>query len=283
MDENNKTIVIGEHKYPFKVPLSLIQLSKYLEYFLPNSKRELKDIFVKLGLDSASRRKLNNTIVFKTDAGERMKLLNINKALTMELFASGMISYFDHPPEVQSNCVVNRSLDHETAEDNQISAMPNNFAPGGVPDVLVNYGDFSVVLEVSAKSMPSLNHYKDQLNGALKHARTIRENGYDKPLYCLVIHERSLQLTDNRNALKEVLDQIDPSEQINIIATSIQEFAELGQEMAGEYEYYISKVSSDDLHNVLKASAEKGIFGQFKEEFLSYLDNLESKDNPLLF
>lgn len=161
--ENNKTIAIGTHKDPYKVPLNLDQLSIYLQYIIPNSKRELKEIFGKFKLDSASRRIQLNTIDFKTDAGERMNLQNINKGLTMELFASGMFGYFDHPSEVHSNCLVNRYQPQGEVDDSQYLAVPNNFAQGGVPDVQVDYTNFMVILEVSAKSKTTSEHFRSQL------------------------------------------------------------------------------------------------------------------------
>lgn len=281
MDENNKTIAIGTHKDPYKVPLNLDQLSKYLQYIIPNSKRELKEIFGKFKLDSASRRIQVNTIDFKTDAGERMNLQNINKGLTMELFASGMFSYFDHPSEVHSNCLVNRYQPQGEVDDSQYLTVPNNFAQGGVPDVQVDYTNFMVILEVSAKSKTTSEHFRSQLNGALKHARAIRENGYDKALYCLVIHERSLKLTENKFVLEKVLETIKPSEQIYITAISIQEFADLGQKMAGTYENDISIIQNDNLLSVLKTTVEKGIHGQFHDEFVKCLNDLKPKPTYL--
>jgi len=278
MDKNNKTIAIGTHKDPYKVPLNLKQLSIYLQYIIPSSKREMKEIFGKFELDSASRRRQLNTIDFTTDANERKTLQNINKGLTMELFASGMFSYFDHPSEVHSNCLVNRYQPQGAVDDSQYHVVPKNYAQGGMPDVQIDYTNFMVILEVSAMEKPSLEYFKKQLNGALKHARSIRENGYDKPLYCLAINERSLDLTKNKFELEKVLETIKPSEQIYITAISIQEFADLGQEMAGTYENDISNVQSDNLLSVLKATVENGVDGQFHEEFVKCLDDLKPKE-----
>ncbi len=277
MVENNKTIAIGTDKDPYKVPLNLKQLSIYMQYIIPNSKREMKDIFGKFDLDSASRRKQLNTIDFKTDAGERMTLQKINKGLTMELFASGMFSYFDHPSEVHSNCVANRYHPQGAVDKNQYQVVPKNYAPGGMPDVQIDYTNFMVMLEVSAKEKPTLGDLSKQFNGALKHARTIREDGYDKPIYCLVIHERSLMETKNKTALKEVLEVINPSEQIYITAISILEFAGLGQVMADTYENAISIIQNDNLLSVLKATVEKGVEGKFHDEFVKCLKDLKPK------
>ena len=277
MDENNKTIAIGTHKDPYKVPLNLKQLSIYLQYIIPSSKREMKEIFGKFDLDSASRRRQLNTIDFTTDANERKTLQNINKGLTMELFASGMFSYFDHPSEVHSNCLVNRYQPQGAVDDSQYHVVPKNYAQGGMPDVQIDYTNFMVMLEVSSMEKPNLQHFSNQFNGALKHARAIRENGYDKAIYCLVIHERSLMETKNKAALKEVLEVINPSEHIYITAISILEFAGLGQVMAGTYEDVISIIQSDNLLSVLKATVEKGVDGKFHDEFVKCLKDLKPK------
>jgi hypothetical protein len=271
MDEIRTTIAIGKDKDPYKVPLSLIQLARYLQYIVPSSGRELKHIFDLMDLDLTSRRRMHNRIEFKTDTGERMKLQIINKALTMELFAGSMFGYIDHPSEVHSNCVVHRYQPQDADDDNQYQAMPSNFAQGGVPDVQVDYGTFMMILEVSSKSRPSLEHFRNQLEGALKHARAVREDGYAKPIYCLVIHERSLNLTENKRVLEKVLQDIKSSEQIFATATSIQEFAELGQDMAEQFKNVISKVNSDKLLAILQATAQQGIYGQFHDEFRKVL------------
>ena len=70
MNENHKTIAIGKDKDPYTVPLTLIQLSRYIGYIVPNSKRELKHIFELMNIDSATRRVHGNNIEFKTDVHE---------------------------------------------------------------------------------------------------------------------------------------------------------------------------------------------------------------------
>lgn len=275
MNENNKTIAIGKHKDPYTVPLSLIQLSKYIQYIIPNANREWKDIFKLLELDSSSRNRKLNTIDYKTDARERMTLQNINKGLSMELFGSGIFSHFDHPSEIHSNCVVKRFQSEQATDDNCRHIVPNNYAPSGLPDVVIDYTTYILLLEVSAKSKPPLAHFRSQLDGAVLHARAIREEGCDKPIYCLVINARSLNVTENKIALGKVLEEIKPSEQIFITVTSIQELGDLGQKMAERYEDYISKVRREDLLSVLTATVEKGTYGQFHEEFGKFLFNLK--------
>lgn len=275
MEDKNKTIYIGKDKDTYEMPLNLIQLATYLDYFGANSKRDLKHIFGMLDLDSPSRRRYENTIDFKTDENERKTLQVINKALTMELFASGMFGYIDHPAEVHSNCLVKRYQAKDAVDDSNYLAMPSNFAQGGVPDVRVNYENFIVILEVSAKYQPSLEDYKKQLNGALKHARSMRGEGYDKPIYCLLINERTLVHAVNKEVMKEVLKNIESSEQIYITAMSIGEFAALGQKMAKTYEDDISNIRSDDLHEVLEATVKKGIYGKFHEIFEERLKSVK--------
>lgn len=265
MDNKNRTINIGKNKNSYEMPLNLTQMATFLEYFPSGSKRDLKHIFRLFDLDSSSRKLNDNTIEFKTDTKERMQLQIINKALTMELLTSGIFSYIDHPMEVNSNCLANHYRPQDAADDKPDITTPSNFAQGGVPDTHIEYENYKVILEVSAKYQPSLEDFRRQLNGALKHARELRKNDYKKPIYCLLINERSLNLVENKEALKNVLNDINPSEQIYITAISTGEFAEMGQAIAKMSEGYISKLQSDDLHEVLQATVEKGIYGKFHE------------------
>lgn len=281
MEDKNKTISIGKDKDTYEMPLNLTQLATYLDYFSSNSKRDLKHIYGMLDLDPSSRKRYENTIDFKTDEKERKTLQIINKALTMELFASGMFGYIDHPVEVHSNCLVKRYQAKDSVDNSRCLAMPSNFAQGGVPDVKVNYEKFIVILEVSAKYQPSMEDYKKQLNGALKHARSMRGEGHEKPIYCLLINERTLDHVVNKEVMKEVLKNIEPSEQIYLTAMSIGEFAALGQKMAKTYEDDISKIHSDDLHEVLEATVKKGIYGKFHEIFAERLESVKLQDTDL--
>ena len=283
MHDKNKTIVIGENKNSYKMPLGLIQMSMYLEYISLNSTRELKYIFDLLNLSSSSRVKYGNTIDFKTAERERINLRNINKALTMELFSSGIFGYIDNPTEVHANCLVSHCQSQKLNNAENHITVPSNFAQGGVPDVQIDYGDFMVILEVSAKYQPSIEHYKKQLRGALKHARTIRKDGYIKPIYCILINERSLSLVENIMAMKEILGEIKPREKIYVASISIEEFANLGQVLGEKYEEEITKMASDDLHDILKATVKKGVNGKFHETLVEYLKSLNSPTNRFIF
>ena len=279
MVKKNNPIRIGKNKDPYEMPLSLFQMATYLEYFPSNSKRELKHIYGLLALDPPTRRLNDNTIKFKTDVKERMQLQIINKALTMELLSSGMFGYIDHPAEVHANCLVSRYQPKDAVDEEHYLAVPSNFAQGGVPDVQIDYENYAVILEVSAKYQPSLQDYKKQLNGALKHARSLRETIPEKPIYCFVINERSLSLVENKEEMIKVLKDIHSSEKIYIIALSIEEFAALGKVMARMSEDLISKITSDDLHEVLQAAVEKGAYGNFREILEKRLYKTQS-DSP---
>lgn len=283
MHDKNKTIVIGENKNSYKMPLGLIQMSMYLEYISLNSTRELKYIFDLLNLGSSSRVKYGNTIDFKTAERERINLRNINKALTMELFSSGIFGYIDNPTEVHANCLVSHCHSQKLNNVESHVTVPSNFAQGGVPDVQIDYEDFMVILEVSAKYQPSIEHYKKQLRGALKHARTIREDGYEMPIYCILINERSLSLVENIMAMKELLAEIKPIEKIYVTSMSIDEFSNLGQVLGEKYEEDISKMVSDDLHSILKATVEKGVNGKFHEILVEFLESLNPPTNGFTF
>ena len=277
MDDKNKTIAIGKDKDPYEVPLNLIELATFLEYFSSNGNRDLKYIFSLLGLDLPSRREFGNTVPFEADVKESRALRSINKGLTMEIFTSGMFGYIDHPAEVHANCTVSHYYPKDAVGNKHVIAVPHNFAQRNMPDAQIDYEDFMVILEVSAKHQPSLEFYKKQLNGALKHARSTREKGYDKPIYCLLINECDPADAVNKEAMQKVLKDINSSEQIYITAISVVTFARLGQVMAENYEEEITKIRSDDLHNVLKAIVEKGVSGKFHE---IYLDALDAVDSP---
>ncbi len=281
MDNKNKAIVIGKNKDSYVMPLNLIQLATYLEYFGMNAQRDLKDIYSKIDLDPSSRNKYGNTIDFKSSAKDRMNLQRINKALTMELFTSSMFGYIDNPTEVHANCLVTQSRSQKSNEGGGCIVVPSNFAQGGVPDAQIDYGDFMVILEVSAKYQPSIEDYKKQLNGALKHARSILDDAYKKPIYAILINERSLVHTENKKAMEEVLKNIKPSEKISITSMSTDEFAYLGQRMGKDFDDEISKVDSDGLHDILKATTEKGVNGRFHESLVNYLDDKKSLSNGL--
>ena len=90
----------------------------------------------------------------------------------MELFARGVFRYIDSPSEVHANCLVYQCQPKESIGVENTDTMPSNYAQGGLPDVQIDYGEFLVLLEVSAKYQPSIEHYKKQLRGALKHARS---------------------------------------------------------------------------------------------------------------
>ena len=265
MVKKNKPIRIGKNKDPYEVPLSLLQMATYMEYLCSNADRDLKYIFRLLNLDPPKRRLNDNTIDFKTNEKERRNLRNINKGLTMELLSSGMFGYIDHPVEVHANCLANHRQPQSSVDEKHCSAVPNNFAQGGVPDAQIEYENYTVILEVSAKYQPSLEDYIKQLNGALKHARSLRKEIPEKPIYCLVINERSLDLVENKEKMKEVLKNIHSSEKIYIIAISIEKFANLGKVMGKMNEDLISKITSNDLHEVLQETIEKGVYGKFHE------------------
>ncbi|MEW8492515.1 MAG: hypothetical protein AB2604_01830 [Candidatus Thiodiazotropha taylori] len=232
-------------------------------------------------LDSSARRKSGNTIKFKPYVKPSRQLRIINKALTMELLNSGMFGHIDHPAKVQSNCTVSNIRAQNSSGDTDSAVVPNNFAQGGVPDVTVDYESFMVMLEVSAKYQRSLEDFVKQLNGALKHARELRDQKYGQPIYCVTINERTLEHVPNKEALEEVLKDIQPSEEIYLTVVSIEEFASLGHAMAGDYKNEAASVSAADLLTVLKATAEKGVNGNFHRLFEEHLAGLKSRaGNP---
>ena len=139
----------------------------------------------KFGLDAVSRRKQDNQLTFQPDAQERIKQSRrINKALTMELVMSSLLTYIDHPDAVISGCGVNRE------------GLPHYFAPALVPDIVVHPADaeppFQIVCEVSANREMTDYVYVMQLEETLRHAREAHDSEGVAVTYGLVANLRKI-------------------------------------------------------------------------------------------
>jgi|GEM_PF-3665275 len=145
---------------------------------------------------------------------------------------------------------------------------------------MIHFEKFMILLEVSAKFQPSLTHFESQLDSAVNHARSIHEE-YKRPIFCLLINERSLEESMVSKALKDILDKIKPSERIFLTATSIQEFSELGHIMSDNYEDVLSDITSADLYRLLKTTMANGVKGRFHVEFAAALKAVKSPTMPL--
>ena len=152
-----------------------------------------ENVYVPLRLDQKSRIAHGNLIGDgKQSVAQRR---HANKGLSMELCAAGTADKLDRPAEVWSFCALG------------IDGRPNNFAPGGVPDVVADYGSFLVVIEASAKKRPSDDDYRGQLESGLNHAESVaREWGSaEKPCFCLIVNERSFEEQGARRVFRDFI------------------------------------------------------------------------------
>lgn len=176
-----------------------------------------RNVYGPLGLDQASRKRHENLVgrgVLGV-AGRR----RVNKGLSMELCAAGAADKLDRPAEVRAFCALNGE------------GRPNNFAPGGVPDVAADYGSFLVVVEASAKRSPSDDDYHSQLEAGLRHAQQEMEKrgAHDKPCFCLIVNERSFEGQATRRVFGKFVrgHGRDAPEWPKLVPFSVDDFADL--------------------------------------------------------
>ena len=139
----------------------------------------------RLGLDAATRRKQDNTLTLdKEKEGWIKSARKINKALTMELVVSSLLTYIDHPELVISGCSVNRN------------GLPHYFAPALAPDIVVQPADgepaFQIVCEVSANREMTDYVYLTQLEETLRHAQEAHDSQGVAVTYGLVANLRKI-------------------------------------------------------------------------------------------
>ena len=101
------------------------------------------------------------------------------KGLAMELLAASIFRHLDAPGSV---------IAWATARN----GLPNSAAPGGRPDVIAEYYEwedapgFKIIAEVSSVRDVTADFYKQQLESALRHARSEVEKSPGSRVYCLV-------------------------------------------------------------------------------------------------
>ena len=247
MKRNKKTILIGKDDSPYLVPLTLRQSAVYVDYLRFGCKRELDYIFNLMDLGSRTRKLFDNEIDFESNGNTRKGLRVINKGLSMELLTSYVLSYIDNPTQVHPNCTVTKH------DDNKV--IPKNYAQGGEIDIVIDYPEFKLLVEVSAKHQPSLSHYKKQVENALKHARKLREEGEGKLIHCLLVNERSLSIQENKLTMLEICKDIKEEEEIYLTSLSTEEFSIMGDKLGKEYEEDTEQIKSKELLEVFNRSA----------------------------
>ena len=137
-----------------------------------------------MGLDGRSRARDDNKLNLTTEEKRRITAHKINKGLTMEMVMSSLLTFVDHPGAVASRCVPNKR------------GLPNNFAQGGLPDIVFHPADnepsFQVACEVSANKEMDDDTYLGQLETGLEHARTEHRKARVAVTYLFVANLRKI-------------------------------------------------------------------------------------------
>ena len=168
-------------------------------------------------------------------------LFNINKGLALEKLAVYFMHYINSPTYSRSNCMMHRE-----------SGLPVNYAPPGTQDGIVDYGDYRLSLEVSAKADMGRRDFEKQLEGGLNHAK---DAGFD---ILMVV----TQWGPETPGAKAVLDDFRQNhehdlETIDIIPISIKTLHSIGSWLCDDYEFKTSekKISEENMKAVFKALA----------------------------
>ena len=234
-------MVCGSEDPPLEVhPLHLKIISHCLHNLVDNQRRSIGEIAEIFQIDKESRRKFGNELVkYQTDEYEDEDegegedgeappeessiddLFRINKALALEKLTAYFMFQTDTPVSSRSY-----SLMHEA------SGLPCNHAPPKVPDGIIDYGDFKVCLEVTAKANMSQEYYIKQLEGGLKHIKdtncnilmVVSEWGPDDPRAA-----ETLEVVRNRYP-KEF-------EGIDLIPISIGTLSGIGSKLGNDFEF----------------------------------------------
>ena len=204
--------------------LPLIAVIKYLFHLLNHDwTANEKRITPALGIDKKSRKAQDN----KLNIGPRKikEYRNSNKGLTMELLCSLLLSQFDSPRVVTSNCVTRRP------------GLPHHYAPPGFTDIRACYpasngtAAFGLIAEVSAKRQVTKDFYIRQLEQALEHGLVLADRLAeskaaccpDMPTYALMINGGMIGNKDDKSGLHGIYrtflqeNHIGPDSNVRII------------------------------------------------------------------
>ena len=137
-----------------------------------------------VGLDAENRRRTDNRLNVAIDSRVNASR-KINKALSMELTMSSLLAYFDSPRQVTTYCTLSAG------------GIPNNYAQGGVPDILyrptTSTPTFQVIWEVSANRELTDDAYRDdQLAPALHHAKKLHKSASVDVTYVVIANLRKI-------------------------------------------------------------------------------------------
>ena len=184
--------------YPHSCRTASRQLGELLK---SNLRALVLRVFPSVGIDLASRRRKKN--LFYDEHGKVIKLSvkewrSINKGLGMELLSASLFACLDHPLEVKSFCQLS---EHGHCE-------PKSYAAHKLADLEVDYGTFSLVVEVSAKQRVTTENYRTQVNQAINHSKVLIEANPTKPVYALVINHGSIE---RRMIFRDIYEELEPA------------------------------------------------------------------------
>lgn len=144
----------------------------------------VRHVYPAVGIDNDTRREQDN--VLNIDSSQIQEYRSVNKALSMELLCSLLLTHLAHPIWVRSWCEIRRE------------GRPHRYAPSRSTDITAGYPAsggtkaFGLIAEVSAKREISVEFYKTQLSQALKYALQLdgkkAECYADMPTYSLLIN-----------------------------------------------------------------------------------------------
>lgn len=177
-------------------------------------------------------------------------LFNINKGLCLEKLVAYFMYLSDSPEYSRSHCIMH-----------QASGLPCNFAPPGMSDGLVDYGDYQVCVEVTAKSSMSQEDYKTQLENGLEHMKKTASHTL------LVVSEWGPETAKAREVLEGFKKRHEQElETVDFIPVSINTLHSIGSWLCADFKFKSQQkpVTGDDMKAVFRALTDAAF--QFEEE-----------------
>ena len=275
-------ICCGSEDPPIEArPLNLDIVSDFLSVLDDNQKLSIEEIAEVFEIDEKSRKKYGNILIKdqekedeqqsddedareQTDTengedgnsgtgegtqggtGSRRKkradsLFNINKGLSLEKLAVYFMYHINSPVYSRSNCMMHRE-----------SGLPVNYAPKNTQDGVVDYGDYRLSLEVSAKTGMGRKDFENQLKGGINHAK-------DKGFKILMV---VTEWGPETPGAKAVLDNFRKNhakelENIDLICVSLTTLHTIGSELCNDYEFKRGekRITEDNMKAVFSALA----------------------------
>ena len=262
-------------------PINLDIVSDFLSILDDNQRLSIEEIAEIFEIDDASRKKYGNILIKdqekeggqqsddqddqeQTDTGNgeegtsdtgdgnqggrgslRKKradsLFNINKGLSLEKLAVYFMYHVNSPVYSRSNCMMHRE-----------SGLPVNFAPRDTQDGVVDYGDYRVSLEVSAKTGIGRKDFENQLNSGLNHAK---DKGFE---ILMVVTEWGPESPGAKSVLDDFRKNHEKDlENIDLIPISITTLHTIGSWLCNDYEFKTGekKITEENMKAVFNALA----------------------------